>query len=136
MDPYKTFNTNLKFFMRELMQVYPNVLELKLMFSLYKLMKTVSKKAPQKYFYSIIHPNSKQLLSKELDYFFTIQYEDTTIQKMIGPLKSEYDQMSEENKDMIWKHLIVLYKLSLQCDEQTKVNQTQELQPLQELVKV
>lgn len=118
MESYKNFNKALKFFMRELMSMYPNMPELKLMFSFYKVMKTVNKKAPEKYFYDLVAPYHNDLLKKNLECFMKEDIvEDPTIKKMLGPLKEEYQKMKPENKDMIYNHIILLYKLSLICEQ-------------------
>lgn len=118
MESYKNFNKALKFFMRELISMYPHMPELKLMFSFYKIMKTVSKKAPQKYFQELVAPHHTDLVNKNLECFMREDIvEDPTIRKMLGPLKQEYHKMNQENKDMIYNHIIVLYKLSLICEQ-------------------
>lgn len=127
MESYKNFNKSLKFFMRELMSMYPNMPELKLMFSFYKIMKTVSKKSPQKYFYEMISPHHNELINKNLGFFMSDDIvEDPVVKKMLGPLREEYLRMSQDNKDMIYNHIVVLYKLSLICEQ--KFTEPQSLQ--------
>lgn len=136
MDCYKNFNKSLKFFMRELMSLYPNMGELKLLFSFYKVMKTVSKKSPQKYFHEVIYPHHAKLLNKNIEFLMNEDlFEDPSIKKMVMPLKEEYLRMTQQNKDMIYNHIIVLYKLSLICEQKlmTPVGKqiTSEAQTLQ-----
>jgi hypothetical protein len=119
MDIYKEFNHNLKFFMRELMKVFPQVSEIKLMFALYKLMKTVNKKSPQQYFHSLVDVHSKELLLKDINYFLSKDFDDPQVTKILEPLKREYVLLDVENQDMIWKHLVVLYHMSIKCEEKS-----------------
>lgn len=116
MDTYKTFNKSLKFFMRELINLRPDLKELKLMFSLYKVMKTLSKKSPQKYFHSLVNPHSKELLDRNFEYFLSDDFNDPEIENMLPIIKQEFINLDDINKDMVWKHLVVLYKLSLDCE--------------------
>jgi hypothetical protein len=116
MDHYKTFNTSLKFFMRELINLRPDLKELKLMFSLYKVMKTFSKKSPQKYFHSLVNPHSKELLARDFEYFLSDDFNDPEVDKILPVIKEEFILLNDDNKDMVWKHLVVLYKLSLDCE--------------------
>lgn len=121
MESYINFNKALKFFMRELISMYPTMPELKLMFSLYKVMKTVSKKTPQKYFHEAIAPHHSELLNKNLEFLMKEElFDDPAVKKMIGPLRDEYEKMSKENKDMIYNHIVFLYKLSLICEQKLK----------------
>lgn len=129
MECYKNFNKALKFFIRELIALYPNMPELKLMFSFFKVMKTVSKKSPQKHFHDLISPHHTDLLNKKLDVFMNEDIvDDPVIKKMLIPLREEYIIMSQENKDMIYNHVILLYKLSLICEQ--KLPATSEAQTL------
>lgn len=112
---FKEFNKALKLFMRELIKVYPDISELKLMFSIYKMMKTINKKSPQRYFHELIAPHSDDLLKKDMVFFLSKEFDDAISSKIISRLKSEYYMMNEENKDMVWKHIVVLYHLSVKC---------------------
>jgi hypothetical protein len=118
MNHYKEFNSSFKFFVRDLIRVYPDVLELKLMLSFYKVMKTVNKKAPQKYFSSWAGDNAQEIINKNWDFFFNKPYDDTQIQKFVDIFRKLHNAMDEENKDMIWKHLLVLLKVSQKCDSE------------------
>lgn len=114
-DCYREFNKALKFFMRELMRLHPDVCELKLMFSLYKMMKTVNRKSPQRYFQELIEPHADDLLKNNVSYFLSNDFDDPASSRIISKLKQEYQLMSEENKETVWKHMIVLYHLSVKC---------------------
>ena len=115
MDNYKEFNTALKFFIRECTRIYPHISELKLLMPLYKVMKTMNKKLPMKYYKELMDPHTKNLLNKDLEFFLNYNYEDPTVIRIVNALKAELHRTSEENKDMIWRHLIVLYKYTRQC---------------------
>ena len=121
MDVYKEFNHQLKFFMRELMKLFPSMTELKFMFVLYKCMKTINRKKPQQYFHSLMSENSKQLLSKDINYFFSKDCVDENLMKIIPSLKKGYVLLDDENKEMIWKNLVFLYHLSLKCQEKIDI---------------
>lgn len=116
-DCYREFNKALKFFMRELMKIHPDVGELKLMFSLYKVMKTVNRKSPQRYFQELIEPHADDLIKKNVNYFLSSDFDDPASSKIISRFKKEYVLMSDENKETVWKHMVVLYHLSLKCSK-------------------
>ncbi len=105
--------------MRELMKLFPDIMELKLMFGLYKMMKTVNKKGPQKYFHELVDSHASELLAKNIDYFLSKEFDDATVTKILTPLKSEFFKLDEENKDTIWKHIIYLYQLSMICEDKS-----------------
>lgn len=116
MDPYKEFNHALKFFMRELMKVFPDVSELKLMFGMYKMMKTLGRKRPQKYFQELVQDHYKELLARDATYFLSMDPVDPTLKKIIVPLKGGYERLDAENQDAIWQHMTALYFLSSKCE--------------------
>lgn len=125
-DPYKEFNHALKFFMRELMKVFPDVGDLKMLFSLYKMMKTISRKKPQRYFQDLLDGHQSELLSKNVDYFLSIQPADATLRKIMGPLKHAYASIDDENKEVIWQHMIALYFLSCKCEQKIEKKLSQD----------
>lgn len=118
-DKYKVFNHALKHFMRELMKLFPNMIELKLMFTLYKFMKTVNRKSPQQYFHELVDVHSNELLSKNFDYFMSKEFDDAQVTKILTALKKEFVLLDDHNKDVIWQHVVTLYYLSIKCENKT-----------------
>lgn len=116
MDTYKEFNQSLKYFIRELIELFPNLVELKIALTMYKAAKTVSRKTPQQHFHNLIHPHSKELLSKNFGHIFSESFEDPYIKKLLQPFQQEFDNLDDDNKDMIWRHMVILYHKSLKCE--------------------
>lgn len=63
---------------------------------------------------SLIHkalsPFEKEILSKNESFFLNMNIEIEEI-KQINYLKNVYKHSTQENKDSIWKYILVLYKL-------------------------
>jgi len=100
------------------MKQFPHIIELKLMFGLYKMMKTVNKKAPQQYFHTLVDAHIKELLTKDFTYFLSDDFNDPQVAHILTKFKSEFRKADDETKDMIWRHLVVLYHNSTKCNLQ------------------
>jgi hypothetical protein len=117
-DVYKEFNHCLKTFMRELMSGFPDVRELKIMFGLYKVMKTMSKKMPQRYFHQLIaEKHSSDIINKNYSYFLSDEFDDKDVSYILKPIKNSFAELDNHNKDIIWKHMIVLLSYNKRCIE-------------------
>lgn len=112
MDPYKVFNKTSKEFIKDLIKSYPDVKNLKLIYLAFKVCKKMSKKAPCKFFDTIIQPYKTQILNKD-DSF--INREDFNV-IFLSNIKNVVKNISEENKEHIWTYLHLLIKLMEQCD--------------------
>ena len=115
-DVYKEFNHALKTLLRELIAAYPMVKELKPMLLLYKVMKTVNRKMPQKYFHQLIaehHYNN--IISKNYDFFISDDFNDKEVSYIMSPLKNIFKTLTEDERTIIWEHMILLLSCNNKC---------------------
>lgn len=110
---YKDFNRATKLFIRELIANFPHIKEFKKMHLLYKIMKTVSKKSPSKYFYNmVVKDYADDLMNKNFDVFLSDEFDDPTVEAGIfATLKNEFRNLDDANRDAIWMHLVLLVTL-------------------------
>jgi hypothetical protein len=50
-----------------------------------------------------------------MTFFMGKEFDDPVSTKIINRFKTEYELMSEDNKEIVWKHMVVLYHLSVKC---------------------
>jgi hypothetical protein len=121
-DPYKRFNTSLKFFIRELIEIFPQYTIFDTCHTAYKIVKTISKKLPRNNFNDIIAINYRQLIlnedeslfDKKLDFNESLSHISMIINEL-PCFKDVWIHISAENRKIIWQHLKVLLLLSDKC---------------------
>ena len=121
---YKQFNSSLKYFLRQLIESFPNNKEFKVALLIYKMSKSISKKTPQKYFKEILLNKYRNYLEIEDDSFLKEDMFDQSklplgIQLLCQELNGFYntwEQIDEENKTTIWRHVKTLMNTSDKCD--------------------
>lgn len=117
-NPYVEFNLHLKHLIRCLKTSYPEIKELYIMYGLYKIMKTVNKKMPQKYFHKLVADKySNDIINKNFDIFMSDEFDDPDVTYILIPLKLKFNLLSNDEKNIIWEHLIVLLSLNKRCIE-------------------
>lgn len=114
-DPYKNFNKATKTFMKELISTYPDMTELKTLLVFFKMLKSVSKKSPQKLFVQLLSDHYDDLLAKRWDYFLSDQFTYEPVKDVLERLKVVFRAMDDANRDIIWQHMVVLIGLSNRC---------------------
>lgn len=119
---YKEFNHTLKTFIREMIYRFPEVNELKLILGLYKMMKTINKKSPQKYFHMLIaEKHSNDIIKKNYEYFLSEEFDDKEISYLLKPMKEKFKTITDEEKEIIWKHMIILLACNKNCQLEQKI---------------
>jgi hypothetical protein len=122
---YKKFNSSLKFFIRQLVESFPNNKEFKVALLIYKMSKSISKKTPQKYFKDMLLIKYRSFLELEDDSFLKDDILDKSklplgIQLLCNELTdfySTWEKIDAENKKIIWQHVKILIATCDKCDE-------------------
>lgn len=115
------FALGVKEFIRELMHAFPGVMEFKLIFAAYKVVKSFGKKHVYNAWREVVDEDMEVLLCKRDDK--VLMSPDF---HMPGPYSSLYDgylptfrrlwaTMTDENKDAVWRHFERLVTLSCKC---------------------
>lgn len=118
-EEYIAFNKALKNFIKCSMESFPDVIELKLLFATYKMMKTINKKKPYRFFHSMTEHCQDAILAKDEDYFTNngIDCYDQTVLNVINVAKGRWDKLDQDSKNAVWAHLQVLVLLSRKCQK-------------------
>ncbi len=116
---YKDFNHSAKMFIRELITIYPDIQELKIVHTMYKLSKTLSYKRPQRVFQSTVGDTFAQdIIDGNFEPLFSGNFAEylgqDTVDNLIVRFKTDVD---DYNKEMIRQHLLVLLAKSKKCKE-------------------
>ena len=104
---YKDFNKTLKIFFRSLIKLFPDISELKTMLSLYKIMKTITKKAPKKYFNELVGVHEEEIRKRNYNIHEKLKYENY-LYNIMDPLKNAWIGLDKTNKDLIIDEIIIL----------------------------
>lgn len=116
------FNTKLKEFVDDLLLLYPEDGNLHAAKKAILLLKTIDgRKTLQLFKVHIYDRYSKQLYAKDETFFMTKDYDEETrllenvaeniTQQLVENIKQYWTQMSDKNKDTVWKYWLILLKL-------------------------
>lgn len=117
-SPYKVFCQALKTFIRDLIRVYPDSSELKMVHAGYKIVKTVSKKLVQSLFQTTVEPYRDYIIKRDDSFFpnFTLPDDYGAIYKALLPsLQNMWKGCDDLTRDAVWSHMQVLLVLSDKC---------------------
>ena len=118
-EPYVRFNKHLKTFFRECDNTFPDLVCFKVMMAIYKILKSMSKALPQKFFQElfVLHHGDGFKQRKD-DSVFDPKYTAPPLYaSMIETMKARWIALDKYTKDTIYDHLIVLMALSDRCIE-------------------
>lgn len=117
--PYKEFNKYAKDFLRELDRVYVNEWCFKFMLQCYKLIKSMKKSLPHKYFQQMVNiPHGPHLRNRDDSSIFDEAYKPPALYaNLVQRLKELWRNLDETTKATIWNHLHVLLVLNDKCIE-------------------
>jgi hypothetical protein len=114
-DYKEMFHTRLIAFIDDLQLVCPNMSELPLLKNVLRMEMPFSKKDIHKIFReSVVIPFQDKIENKD-EAFFLQDADYSSITKefdLINKIKSIWSTLSPENKEAVWKHLILLIKLN------------------------
>lgn len=116
------FNTKLKEFVDDLLLLYPEDGNLHAAKKAILLLKTIDgRKTLQLFKVHIYDRYRKQLYAKDETFFMTKDYDEETrllenvaeniTQQLVENIKQYWTQMSDKNKDTVWKYWLILLKL-------------------------
>lgn len=116
------FNTKLKEFIDDLLLLYPEDGNLHAAKKAILLLKTIDgRKTLQLFKVHIYDRYRKQLYAKDETFFMTKDYDEETrllenvaeniTQQLVENIKQYWTQMSDKNKDTVWKYWLILLKL-------------------------
>lgn len=117
---YGHFNNTMTEFIKDLIKVFPDDKDIKLFKNSFDLLKIANEKKPCKMFYDVIQEYKEAIYKKDESFFLQKDYSDIINQEadvttsLIDKLKAQWTNLGT-NKDIVWKYLIILCKLSDKC---------------------
>lgn len=117
-DVYKQFNKAVKNLMKYLIEIKPKNNETRMMYQFYKFMKALNRKSPHNYFNRLVAgKHTQEILTGDFHYFLSDEFDDPDAQlsSIINSFKKEFASLSDDERQMIWNHLIVLIKYNDDC---------------------
>ena len=121
---HECFNAKLDEFLKDLIDCFPGMKDIKLLKSGLQLSRTMDITLPQKVFNEHIHDiYENNILNKDESFFMNENYQhivDTHGLELdvISKIKTMWTDLSVNNKDVIWKYLQVLVLLNRKCKSQ------------------
>lgn len=113
---HKDFNRTLKTFIREMIHVFPEIKELRMVLMLYKLMKTISIKRPQKVFNELVaQPYSQDIIDGNFDVFLSDSFTYEECKDLCDSLKRSFKEIDPENRQIIHNYLLALLACNKKC---------------------
>tara|TARA_Y100000401_G_C8230513_1_gene177870 strand:+ start:284 stop:685 length:402 start_codon:yes stop_codon:yes gene_type:complete len=111
------FNSKFDEFVKDLISLFPNDKDFKLLKNSFNLMKLADDKKPFELFARYSQNFEKQVQAKDERFFLDHDYEDVVTKEsnftedLVNKLKSYWKVMSEEDKEIIWKYLGLFFGL-------------------------
>jgi len=119
MPPHSLFNKKFEEFLNDLVATYPEETDLRAMRSMLEwTIKAMGPKVPQEMFDSCVAvPYGDKIIARNESFFleecpYDTRYADINI---VNKLKAKWKVLSDENKEVVWKYLLVLMVLNSKC---------------------
>ena len=120
---HDAFNNKLIELLNDMITTFPNICEdLKTLKHGINMIKNISPNMPQAFFYEhVCVPYEDKILAEDEEFFLAHDYTDDVKLihgfniNFIGKVKSMWKDMNGENKQTIWKYMLVLMALSRKC---------------------
>lgn len=117
------FNDKMSEFFKDLANTFPNVSEFQDTRTFINFTRTLNPKLPQITFNNdVVSKYKDAILNKNENFFLNHDYEIESVniqndycQSFINQLKNLWQNMSKDNKDIIWKYLHILIVLNDKC---------------------
>lgn len=118
-SPYKAFNHQLKTFFRECDKTFPELVCFKIMLGAYKLLKSMNKKLPQKYWQNLVMlKHGDSIRSRSDASFFDPNFAPPAIySSMVDSMKNTWILLDAQTKNTIFDHMQVLVAINDKCIE-------------------
>lgn len=131
-SPYKAFNTQLKEFIRELDRIYENESCFKFIIAGYKVLKTMKKSLPHKYFQEMVNiPHGEYLRNKDDSSVFSETYVPPPLYaNIVNRLRDLWKTMDPGTKETVWNYIHVLLALNDKCIEYRKIKNMPPIETL------
>ena len=118
---YCHFNNKLTEFLKDLIATFPDDKDLKLFKNSFDLLKLSDENKPAILFNKIIKNFENKIYDKDESFFLDKDYSnivDNNVDittSLIDKLKTNWINLSVDDKEIVWKYLILLCKLSNKC---------------------
>lgn len=117
------FNNKLLELLNDLITTFPDICEdLKTLKHGINMIKSINPRMPQVFFNEhVCIPYEEKILSEDEDFFLSHDYTDDVKLihgfniNFVGKVKSMWKDMNEDNKQTIWKYMLVLMALNRKC---------------------
>lgn len=115
---FKEFNKAVKVFLKDLKTNFPHIEYFGLISCSFAIVKRLSKKKPQQYFYEVIEePHGKYILDRNADYFMSDQFTSSFWVSFTEFVKNQVRQLDNTNRQKLFDHLLVLIAWSKKCQQ-------------------
>lgn len=119
MNYYQIFNLKFQEFLEDLIATYPEETDLQAMANMLKwTISFMGEKVPQEMFDTCVAiPYSEKIKAKNESFFLEECVYDTRFAdiNIINKLKGKWKNLNEENKEVVWKYMLVLIVLNERC---------------------
>lgn len=111
------FNQKFEEFIKDMILIYPDDKDFKLMKNSFNLLKLADDKKPFEMFSKFGAKFEEPVLSRDEQFFLSNSYSDIRAEEsnltddLINKLKGYWTNLSEDNKEAIWKYLEIFFKL-------------------------
>lgn len=114
------FNTKFEEFIQDLIRVFPSDEDFKTFKSGFSMLKLMDERKPQFLFHKFIPGFKPHVLARNEAFFLENDYSDILHQtgqemdvtgELVKKLKSYWSNLSSDNKDFVWKYLLLLVSL-------------------------
>ena len=111
------FNTKFEEFVKDLIQLYPEDKDFKLLKNSFSLLKMADFKKPYSLFvtYSVQYEDS--VINRDEEFFLKHSYEDIVqtetnfTDELMNKLKTYWQSLTTENKETVWKYLTLFFQI-------------------------
>ncbi len=127
----ESFNNKLQEFLVDLSETFPELKDIRMLKSSFVMVKNINPRLPQKVFNEhIAREFDQKIRNRDENFFLEYNYEDivenvskiggvqgNAVQALdfVGQLKRVWRDLTEENKDVVWKYMTVLLVLNEKC---------------------
>lgn len=111
------FNSKFEEFVKDLIQLYPDDKDFKLLKNSFSLLKMADKKKPYALFALYSGDYEEFVMNRDENFFLNHNFRDIVeteanfTDELMLKLKSYWKTISEENKEIIWKYLTLFYQI-------------------------
>lgn len=105
------FNEKLSSMVNEVVQMYPSMNDFKVLKGKLSTALTLTPKLTIEIFGTHVLKYEEQIMKKDEEFFLNLDFSGTAVEEF-SHLRDVYTSSSAENKDCLWKYIILLTKVS------------------------